>query len=394
MTSHRTTAPGVEDQALFINSHVLQTIANVDTDRTPLNFHRRLPGYASTPLVESSELAAELELGRVWVKDESNRLGLMSFKMLGASYAIYRALCDRLGTEPGWSDIDQLRTALTSLAPLTLVAATDGNHGLAVARMARLLGLSAHIYVPGNMVTARIEAIEAEDARVSVVDGDYDETVHRSAKKESDTCVVVSDTSWPGYEHIPWSVIEGYSTIFWEIDDALADAGQPNPDVIVVPMGVGSLAAAAVRHYRRDGHTPSPTLIGVEPATAACVLESLRADRPTIVPGPHTSIMAGLNCGTPSPLAWPLLRTGIDIAVAIPDDRTCQAMRRFADANVTAGETGAAGLGALYELHDQAPAIRRAAGLSTDASVLILVTEGATDPDAYAGIAADEPHTR
>jgi diaminopropionate ammonia-lyase len=160
----------------------------------------------------------------------------------------------------------------------------------------------------------------------------------------------------------------------------------------MVPVGVGALAAAAVRHYRREGLARRPRLIGVEPLAAACVLASLRAGRMVTVPGPHHSIMAGLNCGTPSLVAWPSLLRGLDAVVAVDDVRARQAMRDLAAAGIVAGETGAASLAGLTELAagPGAEEVRRAFGVGPDAKVLLLCTEGATDPDAYRRIVAGD----
>ena len=148
--------------------------------RTPLDFHRRLPEYAVTPLVDAPTLAGFLGVGKVWVKDESWRLGLPAFKILGASWAVYKALEAHSGGIIGaWNDLDGLKEQLSPLLPLTLAAATDGNHGRAVARMAKLLGLKARIFVPADMVPARIEAIRSEGAELVVVRGTYDEAVAR-----------------------------------------------------------------------------------------------------------------------------------------------------------------------------------------------------------------------
>ncbi|MHB1784973.1 MAG: pyridoxal-phosphate dependent enzyme, partial [Acidimicrobiales bacterium] len=234
---------------IVVNDRVESSIAGVITDRDPLRIHRHLPGYVRTPLVDCPTLASALGLGHVWVKNESSRLGLPSFKMLGASYAVYRALYERLGEEPDWSGLDALRARLEHADAIVLSAATDGNHGCAVARMGRLLGLDCRIYVPRNTVSSRIKAIEQEGASVTVVDGGYDDAIRRSAQDADRGWVVVSDTSWPGYELIPGWVIEGYSTMFWEIEDELAEIGAAPIDVAVVPVGVGALAAAAVRHF-------------------------------------------------------------------------------------------------------------------------------------------------
>jgi diaminopropionate ammonia-lyase len=362
--------------------------------RAPLELHRRLPGYAATPLHDAPALAGANGVAKVWVKDESSRLGLPAFKLLGASWAAYRALLARLGRDPEpWADVEELRRALAPLRPLTLATATDGNHGRAVARMAALLGLDADVYVPAGTAAARIAAIEGEGARVTVVDGDYDHAVATAAGAAGDRCLAIQDVGWPGYEQVPSWVVDGYATIFWEVDDQLAAAGAAGPDVVVVPVGVGGLAAAAVRHWRHRHRRRPPRLLGVEPLTAACVLRSLQAGRIVTVPGPHDSIMAGLNCGTPSLVAWPYLRAGLDAVVAVADERARQAMRDLAAAGIVAGETGAASLAGLAEATGgpHAGGLRRALGLGPDSRVLLVCTEGATDPEAYRRIVGGTP---
>ncbi|MFQ3663173.1 MAG: diaminopropionate ammonia-lyase [Chloroflexaceae bacterium] len=371
---------------IFHNPHA-RPVAASPLVSAALAFHQRLPGYAPTPLIELPDLAHALGIGRLWLKNESERLGLPSFKILGAAWATYCALVARLGREPTWSTLDELADQLAPLRPLSLAAATDGNHGRAVARMARLLGLEAHIFVPHGTAPARIAAITGEGAEITIVEGSYDEAVARSARLAGPRCLVISDTSWAGYEETPRQVIAGYGTIFAEVDAALAARSEPPPDVVVIQMGVGALAAAAVGHYRRPDHPAPPRLIGVEPDSAACVLASLRANRLTAVPGPHTSIMAGLNCDTPSLIAWPLLRSGLDVTLAIDDRYACQAVRTLAAAGIAAGETGAAGLGGLLALHEL-PGQALAAGLRPGARVLLLSTEGVTDPEARARILA------
>jgi len=373
---------------VFLNP-AARAAAVAEPPRAPLGLHRRLPGYAVTPLRDAPALARANGVGRVWVKDESSRLGLPAFKMLGASWAAYRALAARLGRDPEpWANVEELRRTLAPLRPLTLATATDGNHGRAVARMAALLGLDADVYMPRGTAAARVAAIQGEGARVTVVDGDYDHAVAAAAGTAGDRCLAIQDVGWPGYEQVPSWVVDGYATIFWEVDDQLAARGEQGPDVVVVPVGVGGLAAAAVRHWRRRGRLiqrDPPRLLGVEPLAAACVLRSLRAGRIVTVPGPHDSIMAGLNCGTPSLVAWPLLRAGLDAVVAVADERARQAMRDLAAAGIVAGETGAASLAGLAEATGgrEAGRLRRALGLGAEARVLLLCTEGATDPEAY-----------
>ncbi len=354
--------------------------------RDPLEFHRKLPGYRPTPLLTAPSLATSLGVAEVLVKDESSRLGLPAFKILGASWAAYRAVVDRLGGEiEPWSTVAELAERVTSLKPFKLAAATDGNHGRAVARMAALMGFDADIYVPAGTAQARVDGIDSEGASCTVVDGNYDDAIARSAKEAGERCLVISDTSWPGYVDIPTWVIEGYGSILWEVEDQLAERGDATPDIVVVQMGVGALAAAVCGHYRRADAPSRPRLLGVEPLSADCILESVEAGEIITIDSAQDSIMAGLNCGTPSLLAWPLVSTAIDVYVAVDDDRAREGMRQLASAGVVAGETGAAGLAGLIELTQSADAepARKALGLDESSRVLVLSTEGATDPEAY-----------
>ncbi len=347
-------------------------------------FHRRMPAYSPTLLLDAPDLARQLGVRRILVKAETRRMGLPSFKILGASWATYQAICAHIGHEPEpWGNINELAANLAHLKPFKLATATDGNHGRAVSFMARLLGFSAEIFVPQGMARARIKAMESEGAVVHIVDGDYDDAVARAGEEAGENCIVVSDTSWPGYETIPAQVIEGYTTIFSEVDEAIDASDLEHPDMVVVPMGVGAFMAAAVTHYRSGQRTP--TIVGVEPSTANCVQVSALEGGITHVPGPHRSIMVGLNCGRPSLIAWPRLSSGIDWLVSVDDDEARQAMRDLAAAAVVAGETGAAslaGLKALLSSDDAGVALPNRA----DSTILIVVTEGATDPAAYESI--------
>ncbi|MBA3293819.1 MAG: diaminopropionate ammonia-lyase [Geodermatophilaceae bacterium] len=370
---------------------------NASPDRAPRDFHRRLPGYQPTPLVDAPAIAERLGIGRLWVKDESSRMGLPSFKVLGASWATFRALEGRAG-QPlrEWEDVAELGSLVRRLTPVRrLAAATDGNHGRAVARTARWLGLEAHIYVPVGMATARVEAIVGEGASVTTVDGSYDAAVAQSALEADDHCLVISDTSWPGYTSIPSWVIEGYSTIFDEVDADIESAGVSAPDLVVVQIGVGALAAAVVRHFRQAS-TVGSRILGVEPTgAAACVMASMQDGGIRFVPGPHRSIMAGLNAGTPSIVAWPDVSSGIDAFIAIEDDWAREGMRLLASMSLVSGETGAAGIAGLLAVRSgELASIAAALELTEDSSILVLSTEGATDPDAYhAAVGTDRPRS-
>ncbi|WP_261386832.1 diaminopropionate ammonia-lyase [Streptomyces sp. BK340] len=339
------------------------------------SFHFSLPDYATTPLTEIPSLAVELEVGRVFVKDESARLGLPAFKALGASWAIHRTLAERVASgEPG---------------PVTLVTATDGNHGRAVARTARRLGQHAHVFVPQGVHPQAVAAIVAEQAKVTEVPGPYDEAVRLAAEEAAaPDAVLVQDTAWPGYEQIPGWIVEGYSTLCAELDEQLAAEGvTEGPDLVSVPVGVGSLAQAVITHYRSRPSERASALLSVEPESAACVLESLALGEPVSVTTGDTT-MAGLNCGTPSSIAWPYLRGGLDAAVAVADADSARAAGDLAALGVSSGPCGAASLAGLRAALTGADAEERrtALGLGPSSVVVLLSTEGdAANPHSTAG---------
>ncbi len=383
MSSAQAVAPATGTEFAAVVNPLAGPVPRVEVPTAEvLAFHRRLPGYEPTPLLSVPALAERLGVASLLVKAESSRFGLPAFKMLGASWAVYKALRERLGADPGpWHDVDELAERLSPLRPFTLVAATDGNHGRAVARMARLVGLGARIFVPSGTTDARIAGIAGEGAEVIVVPGNYDAAVARSAEEEGPRSAVISDTSWPGYREVPRWVTEGYSTMFAEIDSSLAAAGRRQPDAVVVPIGVGALAAAAVEHAQRHGSRGA--LVGVEPTDAACATASALAGELVTLRGEQHSIMAGLNCGTPSPVAWPLVSRGMTGFLTIGDEWARRAVRELAAVGVEAGETGAAALGGLDALRDRGGAEALERVFAPTADVLVLVTEGASDLGAW-----------
>jgi diaminopropionate ammonia-lyase len=310
-------------------------------------FHARLEGYAPTPVHELPAVAGALGLDAVLVKDESQRLGLPAFKVLGASWAVERALAERPATH-------------------TLVAASAGNHGRAVAHVAARRGLRCRVFLPARSLPVRREAIAGEGAEVVVVDGTYEEAVAWADDIGREPGVrVIADVGESGPAH--W-VIDGYATLFEEA------RAQATYDVILVPVGVGSLAAAAARHAARLG----VRVIGVEPATAACLTASLAAGRSTRVATPGTT-MAGLDCAEVSAAAWPSLSAGIHGTVTVDDAEAAEARRKLRGLGLLIGESGAAPLAALRALlADPACAELRRATLARSSRVLLLATEGPT----------------
>jgi diaminopropionate ammonia-lyase len=350
--------------------------------------HESLPGFAPTPLLRLRGLAKELGLGEIFIKDESQRLGLKAFKVLGASYAIYRFLKQRCEEKTGAAfTIEHFhkRKHREILGPLTFCTATDGNHGRAVAWAARLLGERAVIFMPASSVPARIEAIRGEGAEVIIVDGSYDLAVQRAqAEAVTNGWQVISDTSYGGYTEIPRWIMAGYTTMFREVDDSL---GSSEIDCVIVQAGVGSLGAAVAWYYTQKPNRPR--LISVEPTCADCLLRSATTSDGSIQSSrdEQESIMAGLNCGTPSLIAWPLMRDRFDAFISIEDEFAVKAVRKYFrpaanDPQLISGESGAAGLGALLAIA-RSPDLekyRHELNLSPNSRLLLLNTEGDTDP--------------
>jgi diaminopropionate ammonia-lyase len=379
----------------ILNPQVRQELRTPAPSPKPWGLHQKLPGYQPTPLRQLDDLARIAGVSSVHLKDESNRFGLPAYKILGASWATLRILERMLGAalEP-WTTVDQLRERLVPLGRLQLITMTDGNHGRGVARVARWLGYAAEIFVPRGTAQARIEGIESEGAVVTIVEGTYDDAVERAASSVAPGVILVSDHGWPGFEEVPSWVAEGYETIFLEIERQIADQQIAPPDLVLVQIGVGTLASAVVAHFRAEGRATFPTLVGVEPTGAACALHSIEAGKPVMLhAGADASIMAGLNCGTPSTAAWPALEDGIDAYLEIEDERAREAMRLLAASGVVAGESGAASTGGLLELMKGVATrrVREALEVGPATRVLLISTEGATDPVSYRRIVGRSP---
>lgn len=345
-----------------------------------LPFHRSLEGYAPTPLVDLPTLADELGVGRVLLKDESNRLGLPAFKILGASWAVCRALCLRYGLDAESMTVPRLKDLIHSSVDIAdrpvLVTATDGNHGRAVARMAALLGLPARIYIPAGLSLAAVEGIKGEGAELVETENLYDDVVSLAAASTEGqpTDVLIQDTAWVGYTQVPQWIVDGYGTLFGEIDGALQALKLAGPDLVVCPVGVGSLAQALVEHYRTPGNS-APALLTAEPDTAACIAQSLQAGMPVVVDTSFPTVMSGLNCGTPSELGWPALKSGIDAAISVSEEACRQAVHDLQQLGQDVGPCGASALAGLRTALSS-PERRLQLGLDETSVVVLVSTEG------------------
>ena len=368
------------------NSEAKAVLPGLPPGREPMEYHRKLPQYAPTPLKELPQLAKSPGVGQIWAKEESFRLGLPAFKILGASWAIWKLFSGRFHLKLSqWQDIDELRKLIEPHKPLKFVAATDGNHGRGVARMGKLLGLETQIFIPQGTALTRIQAIENEGARVTVIDGGHDEAVRKAAQAQDQNTFLIQDTSWKGYERITEWVIEGYSTMMWEIEDTCFAENIPPFDIIIVQIGVGALGVAVVNHFKRLRSDQCTKIIGVEPLNAACAFSAVEAGRIVSLPGKQDSIMAGLNCGALATVAWEAVRYGIDCFAAIEDDFSRQAMRTLAEVNIRTSESGAAGLAGLTAIlnNPQGDNLRQIMGINQNSRILLFITEGVTDPISY-----------
>jgi len=341
-----------------------------------------MPEYRPTPLVPLRGLAKRLGLGAVYVKDESGRFGLDSFKALGVSWAAERLT----GRSPG--------------APF--VTATDGNHGRAVAWAAKRLGREAYVFMPRGSRRCRAEAIRALGAHVEITELNYDETV-RCAASFAGRCggLLVQDTGLKDYEEVPGWIVQGYSTMALEAAEQMAALGCGRPTHVFLQAGVGSMAGGVLGWLAHRYGERLPIVTIVEPEAAACVYESARTGERTAIGGAPETVMAGLNCGEPNPYTWPILRDFASFYAKCPDWAAELGMRRLArpeagDAPVVSGESGAVGLGLVTALCEEKAyeGCKRLLGLDERSAVLLFSTEGATDPGYYRQVVEGESYQK
>lgn len=353
---------------------LLPDCCNSETFADVRAFHRTLPGYQPTPLVALPDLAKELGVKGVYIKDESKRFGLNAFKALGASYAIHKLFPDG-------------NVGLT-------VTATDGNHGKGMAWSTHRLGGHAVVFMPAGTVDSRVEAIRAiGDTEVTVTDLNYDGTVATAAAYAKEHGGhLVQDTAFAGYEEVPQNITLGYSTMAAEALEELAALGAGEPTHTFLQAGVGSMAGGVAAYLAETCKNP-PAMAVVEAWESACVLESIRQGKLVTIEGHTQTSMAGLNCGTPNPQVMPILQEWAEFYLRCQDEVTFRAMRRLAhpgphETPVVSGESGASGMGAFLAVMDN-PEYRKAMGFDENSVVLLFSTEGDTDPGHYKEVVSD-----
>jgi diaminopropionate ammonia-lyase len=350
-----------------------------------------------TPLHAVAALACELGVGAIHVKDESVRLGLGSFKALGGAYAVIVLVLEEAARRLGRPvDVAELRTpdVRAVAASLTFTCATDGNHGRSVAQGAEFVGAKSVVFVHAGVSAERVAAIARFGAEMIRVAGNYDDSVVEAARVAAKWgWTVVSDTSWPGYERIPGLVMQGYTLM---VREALAQMTAP-PTHVFVQAGVGGVAAAVAGHLAIVLGDKRPTFIVVDPARAACLYESAKANKPVRIAHGEPTVMAMLECYEPSLVAWRVLSRVADGFMTVDEDDAIAIMRRLArpaqgDPAIVSGESGGVGLAGLVKVCKDRE-LSEHVRLDATARVLVINTEGATDPKQYEALVGLTPAT-
>lgn len=357
-------------------------------------FHASVPGYEKTPLAELPELAKKLGIGRLFVKDESKRFGLNAFKALGGIYAVSKVICEKLGIPMGAFEEICTEENREKIKDMVFITATDGNHGKGVAWAAKKFGCKAYVYMPKGTVECRAQAIREVGAEeVLVTDCFYDDTVRMADERAGKNgWTMVQDTAWEGYMDIPTYIVQGYSTLAKEAAQQLEEAGVPAPDVLFLQAGVGAFAGGVLGYFANHYGESLPKTVIAEPDTVACIFESARINdgKPHPSTGSCETVMAGLNCAEPCLVTYPTLRDFPAAYAACPDFVTERGMAALGlpqggDPAVVSGESGAVGVGLLWEImkNEELAELRKHLGLKEDAVVLCISTEGDTDPAHY-----------
>ncbi|KAE8177675.1 diaminopropionate ammonia-lyase [Photobacterium carnosum] len=352
-------------------------------------FHQQIEGYTPTPLISLPHLAAFLGIKAILVKDESKRFGLNAFKVLGGSYALGRVLADHLNININEIDLKTVANKLTQ--PLVFTTATAGNHGTGVAWAAREMGQKAVVYMPKGSPQASVERIRGLGAECIVTDVNYDDTVRLANKTAEDNgWMLVQDTAWDGYEQIPTWISQGYMTMADEAIDQAEDTNEGLPTHVILQAGVGAMAGGVLGYLvDRLGSENIKTIIS-EPSVADCIYRSGNKGEIVNVTGDLSSIMAGLACGEPNPITWPILRDSSHTFISAEDRIAALGMRILGnplqgDNCIISGESGALSMGILYQLMttESGKIEAKKMGLNKDAVVMIFSTEGDTNPTRY-----------
>jgi len=392
MTSSTATFPGRIDHfhnakadAKLAYGAKRQEMLSVSKGNQALDTISSWPKYQVTDLHKLKGMAEQANIDQIYYKDESKRFDLKSFKALGGAYAVTRFLQQYLeelnGEQPTMTQLlsgqfkEQLKDVVVSCA-------TDGNHGRSVAWGSQMFGCQCIIYMHRDVSAGRQTAVEAYAAKVIRITGNYDESVRQAAvDAELHGRVIISDTSYEGYTEVPANVALGYTVMLSETVEQLNGV---IPTHVFIQAGVGGLAAAVCGYFWDLWAEQRPRFVVVEPEAANCLQESAKAGKLQAVEGDLDTLMAGLACGEVSHIAWHILDQGADDFVTLSEDAVAPCMQALEQhsPSIEAGESAVAGLAACL-IGAQNIQWRSDLGLNEHSKVLVLGTEGATDPELY-----------
>ena len=347
----------------FNKEEILKNITKEQIDEAYLTISK-WDSYNPTPLLLLNKLSKELNLNKIYYKDESKRFDLKSFKALGGAYAVEKVTKGNKN--------------------ITVSTATAGNHGRSVAWGAERLGLKCKIFISEYVSDARGKAMEALGADVVKVKGNYENSLIECIKQSlENNWQIVQDVAWKDYMLVPTLTMAGYSVMMKEIVDQINNEEITH---IFLQAGVGGMAGAMVAGAARYLEN-TPKMIIVEPDSAACVMESIKTGKIEKINIERESLMGGMSCGEPSLVPWEILKKSVNNCISLPDDDIGKAMKLFANASfsddkIVAGENSAPGVISLIaSCNDEN--IKNKINLNSDSNVLLIGCEGDTDQEMY-----------
>ncbi len=337
------------------------------------------PDYKQTALISLDDFAKQMGVKKIFYKDESTRLNLGAFKALGGAYAVQHILEARKAAGDGVNNADG--------SQLTVCTATDGNHGRSVSWGAQQNNIPCHIFIHAGVSEGRAKILAANGATVHRVEGNYDDSIAACIKMADENgWQIVSDTSWEGYREIPTQIMAGYTVLAAEIIEQLEELKETLTHIIL-PAGCGGMAGALVGYFWKHWREDLPEVIIMESTMSDCVLQSMQSDKILLVEIVDETLMGGLSCGEVSELAWPILRYGASHVLTVGDEGVKPMMRYLAKSegerpNIVGGECSASGLITLKTFVDN-PELAKSANINENSVILMLGTEGDTDPEMY-----------
>lgn len=360
-------------------------------------FHKSFPEYQVTPLADLKELAKQTGVARICVKDESYRFGLNAFKALGGSYAIGKYIAKLLKMDISDLSFEKMTSPemRETLGDVTFITATDGNHGRGVAWTANRLQQKSVVYMPRGTAKERLDNILKLGSNASITELKYDDAVRKAGQDAKENgWVLVQDTSWDGYEEIPGWIMEGYTTMALEAMEQMKE----KPTHVFLQAGVGAMPGAITGFFAETFGPDRPIITIVEPNKADCMYRTAKANDGKLhfVEEEMDTIMAGLACGEPCPIAWDIMRDYADNFVSMPDYIAAKGMRVLgnplpADPRVISGESGASAFGLVAEVlqNPELGWLKEQLKLDENSKILCISTEGDTDRDNYRRIVWD-----